>query len=375
MVEPAFPRRLPNWGLITAEPHEHLVHIRRGRVLQSTQGGACFRWPGDVVALVDTSVHRLQFTADQVTREKVGVGVTGLAVYRVVSPEIAWRMLDMGGGHRTGTERPLAGILREMFVGATRRLVANLALEECLTRRKDALADELMAEILPVVQGQGRRGDTTQSGWGVALDTIEIQDVRVLSDEVFQRLQAPYREELALKALAARAQVLREEARLERERDAATESGHLGLHRQAKERLLAERDRKREERTHQAQVDQIDHEAKLARATEAAEAAVLRAELESRATHLRAEAEADAIRMRREAEATVTDDRLRELMLTETLPRVAEAFAGSFDRITVTGVSDLSVLSSGLGQVLATADAFGIRLPGQSAGPERTSPS
>jgi len=55
---------LPKVGFVTAAPHEFLVHLRRGEVVAAKQGGACFRSPGDVVALVDTSVHRLSFTAD-----------------------------------------------------------------------------------------------------------------------------------------------------------------------------------------------------------------------------------------------------------------------------------------------------------------------
>ena len=349
---------LPDWGIVTAAPHEHLVHIRRGRVLQSTQGGSCVRWPGDVVALVDTSVHRLQFQADQVTREKVGVAVTGLAVYRVVSPQVAWRMLDL---REAGTEPPLAGILREMFVGATRRLVANLGLEDCMTRRKDALADELMAEIAPVVQGRGQPGDANPRGWGVALDTIEIQDVRVLSEEVFARLQAPYRESLALAALAAREEVAREELRLQQERAVAAEEARRELQRREQARIEAERAREAEARDHAARLAAIDTDSVLARERATAEAAVHRAELEGRATRLRAEAAAEATRLERAAVAEVSEARLRELMVTQTLPRLAEAFADSFDRITVTGAGDLSVLGGAVGQVLATAEAFGWR--------------
>lgn len=39
-----------------------------------------------------TTIQKLQLTADQVTREKVGVEVTGLAVYRIVDPLLAFRM-------------------------------------------------------------------------------------------------------------------------------------------------------------------------------------------------------------------------------------------------------------------------------------------
>ena len=82
------PAKTKGWGFVTAKPSEFLVHCRRGRVLRSSgQGATCFKLPWDSVAIIPTTINRLQFTADQVTREKVGMRVTGLAVYRIVEPE------------------------------------------------------------------------------------------------------------------------------------------------------------------------------------------------------------------------------------------------------------------------------------------------
>ncbi len=188
------PEKMKKWGLVTARPSEFLIHMRRGRVREvSGQGASCFKLPGDAVAIVPTSVQRLHFTADQVTSEKVGVQVTGLAVYRIVDPLVAFRMLNFSFPERA--QQKLADLLREMFVGAVRRLVANLSVEECLSKRKEGIATELMREIAPVVSGKGRPEDRTDSGWGVVLDTIEIQDVRVLSETVFANMQARFREE------------------------------------------------------------------------------------------------------------------------------------------------------------------------------------
>ncbi|MFY0579044.1 SPFH domain-containing protein [Cystobacter fuscus] len=159
------PEKMKKWGLITARPSEFLIHMRRGRVREvSGQGASCFKLPGDSVAIVPTSVQRLRFTADQVTSEKVGVQVTGLAVYRIVEPLVAFRMLNFSFPERA--QEKLRELLTEMFVGAVRRLVANLSVEECLTRRKEGIATELMREISPVVSGRGRPEDRTDTGWG-----------------------------------------------------------------------------------------------------------------------------------------------------------------------------------------------------------------
>ncbi|MCP3165699.1 SPFH domain-containing protein [Myxococcus qinghaiensis] len=214
------PEKMKRWGLITARPSEFLVHMRRGRVRDvSGQGASCFKWPGDSVAIVPTSIQRLQFTADQVTSEKVGVQVTGLAVYRIADPLVAFRMLNFSFPERA--QEKLAELLREMFVGAARRLVANLSVEECLSRRKEGISTELMREIAPVLSGKGRLEDSVDAGWGVLLDTIEIQDVRVLSSTVFENMQARFRREQERQAreaeLAKERFVHREETEAERQ--------------------------------------------------------------------------------------------------------------------------------------------------------------
>ncbi len=189
------PEKTKRWGRIAARPSEYLIHMRRGKVVTATsgQGASCFKLPGDAVAVVPTTVQKLRFVAEQVTREKVGVEVTGVAVYRIAEPLIAFRMVNFSYPERA--QEKLEELLAEMFVGAVRRLVANLSVEECLSRRKEGIASELMREIVPVISGQGKPEDGTEQGWGVIMDTIEIQDVRVLSDSVFANMQAKFRKE------------------------------------------------------------------------------------------------------------------------------------------------------------------------------------
>jgi hypothetical protein len=113
-------------------------------------------------------------------------------------------------------------------VGATRRLVANLTVEECLQKRKSALALELIREIAPIVGGEGRPEDTTAQGWGIVIDTIEIQEVRVLSEKVFSAMQAPYRSALDRAAREARADAEKSIALRETECARVVEEERLG---------------------------------------------------------------------------------------------------------------------------------------------------
>lgn len=251
------PEKTKKWGWISARPSEFLVHMRRGKLMPSSgQGASCFKWPGDSVAIVPTTIQKLRFTADQVTSEKVGVEVTGLAVYRIAEPMIAFRMLNFSYPERA--QEKLEEMLVEMFVGAVRRLVANLAVEECLVRRKEGLAQELMREIAPVVSGSGRIEDDTDKGWGVVIDTIEIQDVRVLSAAVFSNMQARFRQEQEQKAREASLQTERAIKQVEAEASRTIELTKLQAEYEIKTR--------RQESSEQARLSEITSEARVSEA-------------------------------------------------------------------------------------------------------------
>jgi regulator of protease activity HflC (stomatin/prohibitin superfamily) len=217
------PQKTKRWGFITAKPSEFLVHVRKGRVLErsSGQGATCFKWPWDAVAIVPTSLQQLRFKADQVTLEKVGVEVVGLAVFRISDPLTAYRVLNFSYPERA--QQKLEETLTAMFVGATRRLVANLTIEDCMQKRKYALSDELLREIALVVGGEGMG----TRGWGVVLDTIEVQEVRVLSDKVFSAMQAPFRAALDRKAREARTEAEREIATREADANRSIEQARI----------------------------------------------------------------------------------------------------------------------------------------------------
>lgn len=312
------PDKLKRWGFVTARPSEYLIHVRRGRVRERTsgQGASCFKWPWDAVAVVPTSLQRLAFRADQITLERVGVEVVGLAVYRIAEPLLAYRVLNFSFPERA--QEKLEETLTSMFVGATRRLVANLAVDDCLQKRKSALADELLREIAPVVGGQGRPDDETSKGWGVVIDSIEIQEVRILSEAVFAAMQAPYRAALDQQARTAQAAAEKDVATREAAcRQAIDEARidaelHIEQRRDAQARTraeaeqarrLAEVERQAEVRRRQAEAEAAAERHALALAAET-EAARIRAEVERRALEVEAaRAELTSAETRLEAEA------------------------------------------------------------------------
>jgi len=390
------PEKLKRWGWVGAKPSEYLVTTRNGVVdhARSGQGARVFKWPWHSIAIVPTTLQRIEFTADQVTRERVGVEVSGIAVFRIAEPLLAFRVLNFTFPEAAAEK--LAETMREMFVGSARRLIANLSLDECLTRRKETIAGFLLDEIAPIVGGTGAPGDTTSKGWGVVLDTIEIQQVRIQSQQVFAHLQAPYRAEIAARAELADLERARQvtERRAETER-AKVEQTAAVTQRQAE----LERDRAlnaihiaEEQRRTKAAADVAAMQAEQLR-TQASHAASL-VELEHQrsveqhkqdAEHARARKQADlAVEIRRrEAEAREKENELelahqrrvgeleRELAqvrqakeLVAALPAIAKALHTDFTNVTVVGgESPLNAVPAALAQILALAKSFGIDLP------------
>ena len=101
------PAKMKRWGFITAKPSEYLVVVHNGKIdsRRSGQGMRVFKWPWTAVATIPTTLQQIEFVADQITKERVGVCVTGIAVYRIAQPEIAYRMLNFSYAARA-SEKP-----------------------------------------------------------------------------------------------------------------------------------------------------------------------------------------------------------------------------------------------------------------------------
>lgn len=391
------PEKMKKWGFVTAKPSEYLIHVRRGRVIErsSGQGASCFKWPWDAVAIIPTSLQRLCFRADQVTSEKVGVEVVGLAVYRIAEPRLAYRVLNFSYPERA--QEKLEETLTGMFVGSARRLIANLTVEECLQKRKSALAEELIREIEPVVGGSGRPDDFTTQGWGVVIDTIEIQEVRILSERVFASLQAPYRTAIEQRAKEAKVrsemEVAAREAeqalravQLESERERARAEAkqsleerriaqQLALRKQEMDAERAEAEAEAQNTVRRAELSAIEAQATIEQQEIEARRRRLEAEVSRERAALEAELkqiEAEARRITGQIELELDQkkaeiDRLRaearaRLLLAEKLPELAAGIGKRIENVRITqvgGDDPFSGLLRGVTSVIDTARELG----------------
>lgn len=175
------PRPMKRFGLVAATPTEYLVLQRLGRLRFPGRGAAAWVAPGlDRAFLIPSSVQSAAFLADQITVENQGVEIGGFALWSVADPARAVEAVDF-----TDPDAGLARIgeqLRAVVEAAIRREVANLTLEQVL-RQRAAMTDLLDDELAKVAER-----------WGLAIAAIEIKSVQVLSKQLFENMQAAFRD-------------------------------------------------------------------------------------------------------------------------------------------------------------------------------------
>jgi hypothetical protein len=112
--------------------------------------------------------------------ENQGVEIGGFALWNVADPARAIESVDftdpVAGLDRLGEQ------LRAVLEASIRREVANLTLEQVL-RQRAAMTHLLGDELAGIAQR-----------WGLAVAAVEIRSVQVLSKQLFENLQAKFRD-------------------------------------------------------------------------------------------------------------------------------------------------------------------------------------
>jgi hypothetical protein len=198
------PSRLKRMGFVSAKPSEFLIVYRRGRLREkvSGQGARCFKWPGDTVAIVPTTLKEVIFQANQITLDNVDVRLRGLVIYRISEPLKIYKLINFS--QRQEAEAKLARMIADMCRSIAKWLVANMNVEECVRRRKEEIAGALKREISSVVSS------SEESGWGVDVVTIDIHDIYIQDNDLFRALQARFKTEKEREAELARIEAQRE---------------------------------------------------------------------------------------------------------------------------------------------------------------------
>lgn len=331
-----------SFGLINARPHEYLIHIRRGKLVKRTSGqaGRCFKFPSDTVILVPTSLKQLIFQASQLTLDNILIRLRGFAIYRISHPEQIFERISFWD--RQSGEKKLALMIGEQCRSHSKWLVANMSLEDCLRKRKQAIADVLLNELRLVI---------TEENFGVSIETIDIQDIKIVQDDLFTAYQHPARD------LIFKQQQL---SQLEREREVQTRKllQEQEMAEKAKETRLkvlanamqiqqAEQEKKEQELQAERQVERAQAEHTRALAEFEAEQQRLRRQQDAAAEReialaeqqlqkQQAELELHILRERYSIDNTLSSLALEKLFLEKALPEIAQAVTSALRDARVT---------------------------------------
>lgn len=175
---------------IYTEPNEWLLVVRDGKTLHAGIGTSFMVQFWDRVVRFPSRIFKVNFFTHGISLEVQGVGVSGTVVWSIdpegEGPLRAYKFF----GKELAEETPVKANSRLEEVGSAvlRHRVANSSLEEIMQNRS-LLRNEMLTELKKVC-----------IGWGVAVDSVEVTEVKILSNSLFENMQAPFSEEQRIKA-------------------------------------------------------------------------------------------------------------------------------------------------------------------------------
>lgn len=158
-----------------ARSDQYMLVLRGGQTIKTGVGLKTFIMPGDTCITFPSKAHRVNFTAEQVTKEMQGVGVSGMLVWSVYrnddGPFKCYK--SFGDDLNLATPRLANEKIQNLAISIIRDRIANMSINDVL-RNRGLLRDGVRDEIQKLV-----------TGWGIWLETIEILDVKIASSSLF----------------------------------------------------------------------------------------------------------------------------------------------------------------------------------------------
>jgi len=331
-----------SWGFISARPHEYLIHIRNGKLVRKTTGQAnrCFKRPNDTVIIIPTSLKQLIFHASQLTLDNIFIRLRGFVIYRISQPEKIYERISFWD--RQSGEKKLARMIGEQCRSHSKWLVANMTLEDCLRKRKEAIADSLLKELALVI---------TEENFGVEIESIDIQDIKIFEETLFMAYQSPAKEiifknqqlsVLERKRDVRTRELLQEQEMTENEKETRLSvlAKEVQINQAEREKLEIEIQAKRLMERNQAEhtralIDFEEGQKRIQRQRDAA----LKREIELAEQQLakqKADLELEIMRARYQVDASLSPVAMEKLFLEKALPQIANAVATSLKDARVT---------------------------------------
>ena len=346
-------------GYVSAYPNEFLIHYRGGKFREksSGHGAQCFKFPGDTVIIIPTSLKQIVFQANQLTADNVDLRVRGIVIYQIFDPLKINSKINFF--NRQSAENKLARMVGDLCRSIVKWLIANMKVEECIRKRKEDIADALKREITLVVADD-------YNSWGIEIVTIDVQDVYIQDKDIFQALQTLFKSEkmrqselcqldmtkaLEIKKLDVDAQIAErrkdqklrnieieaeiENKKAEMELQSLVQDSKLELSRikseEEQKTYLEEQEleRKRQKGKQEFEFSQMRYKEEIERRQQENNLELENNRLRVEADNLAKQMEIEILRNRMEVENSITPSGLEKNFIEVALPKIAEALAAS----------------------------------------------
>lgn len=317
--------RYPILSHLRAEPSQHILRYRRGRLVSNGRGLAFwFRPLHAAVASIPGEDLDIPFLFHGRSKDYQEVNVQGVVTYRVVDPvRVAERVdfsIDLASGmHRHKPLERIAGAITELVQQLTTDFLATGALQNLLTSGCEQIRQRV---------DTGLRGDSGVADMGISLVAVRVSLVSP-SAEVEKALRVPVREAIQQSA---------DEATFRRRAQAVE-----------KERAIQENELQNKIELSKREQQLIEQKGTNDRRRVADEAESARIVAEGQAARHEMEAKAQAMGIRAVEEARVVAERERMLIYREFPP----------ERLMALAVQELAGKLNSIGPITITPDNVG----------------
>ena len=175
-----------NYHYVTVNPSDYAIVFKNGNIIKEGRGFRFFCTPRIQYVIIPGNVKNITFVADQISKENQGVEVSGFAIWKVGDPKKIYQNFDFNV--ESDTMEQVSVFLKDVVESAIRHMVANMTIEEVL-RKRGTIIVQLKKEL-----------DYISEQWGIVVDTIEIKNVRIQSKNLFDNMQAQFRNAVRLEA-------------------------------------------------------------------------------------------------------------------------------------------------------------------------------
>ena len=158
----------------------------KGKIYKEGMGMNFLALPREQYVIIPTSVNRITFATDQITLENQGVEISGFAIWRIDKPNQSYRHFNFQDAPKA--IETINHFLKDVVDSAIRHKVSNMGIEDVL-RKRGSIILELKKEL-----------EYMANLWGLNIETIEIREVRIMSNKLFHNMQAKYRNQIRLES-------------------------------------------------------------------------------------------------------------------------------------------------------------------------------